>query len=99
MTIKQTPDSAWGDLQPMRVVHMQGDLVQGNVRRFLDQRQDCLGMGFDPVRPLVPALRLGTDRPRPPPLIHPFDRRRGRDPEAPRRRLGATMTFNMGAAV
>jgi len=61
-------------------------LAQGDVRRLLDQCQDFLGMGFDPVRATIPALRPWPDMARPPPPIDLFDRRRRRDPEALRRR-------------
>ena len=33
------------------------DLAQGDVRRLVNQRQDFLGMGLDPVRAVVTALR------------------------------------------
>jgi hypothetical protein len=51
---------------------------------IINQRQDLLGMGLDPVRAPVTALRPGPDIARLSPPIHPFDRCRGRDPETPR---------------
>ena len=75
-------------------VEVRRDLAQGDVRHLVNQRQDFLGMGLDPVRAVVTALRPGPDIARPPPLIHPFDRRRGRDPEAARRRAPRQAAIN-----
>ena len=51
-------------------------------------------MGLDPVRAVVTALRPRPDIARPPPPIHPFDRRRGRNPEAARRRAPRQAAVN-----
>ena len=84
--VEQPPDRALGHRQAMPRVQVCRDLAQGDVRRLVNQRQDFLGMGLDPVRAVVTALRPRPDIARPPPPIHPFDRRRGRNPEAARRR-------------
>ncbi len=47
-------------------VQLRRDLAQGDVRHLGNQRQDFLGMGLDPVRTVVPALRPGPDIARPP---------------------------------
>ena len=70
------------------------DLAQGDVRRLVNQRQDFLGKGLDPVRAVVTALRPRPDIARPPLPIHPFDRRRGRNPEAARRRAPRQAAVN-----
>ena len=55
----------------MRLIQMPGNLEQGDVRRFLDQSQDFLGMGFNPVRAIIPALPTGPNMTRLSPLIDP----------------------------
>jgi len=56
VAIEQTPDGALGHLQPMCFIQLLGAFRQGDVRRLLDQRQNFLSMGFDPVRAVIPAL-------------------------------------------
>ena len=56
----------------MRLIQMPGDLDQGDVRRFLNQSQDFLGMGFNPVRAIIPALPTGPNMARLSPLIDPL---------------------------
>ena len=83
-----------GDLQPMRLIQMPGDLDQGDVRRFLNQSQDFLGMGFNPVRAIIPALPTGPNMARLSSLIDPLDSRRRGDPEPFRRRTTRHPAFN-----
>ena len=64
----------------MRLIQMPGDLGQGDVRRFLNQSQDFLGMGFNPVRAIIPALPTGPNMARLSPLIDPLDSRSTRRP-------------------
>ncbi len=52
-------------------VQVRRDLTQGDVRHIVNQCQDFLGMGLDPVRAVVTALRPGPDIARPPPLVYP----------------------------
>ena len=92
--VEQPPDRALGRRQAMPRVQVCRDLAQGDVRRLVNQRQDFLGMGLDPVRAVVTALRPRPDIARPPPPIHPFDRRRGRNPEAARRRAPRQAAVN-----
>ena len=92
--VKQTPDGALGDLQPMRPIQMPGDLDQGDVRRFLNRSQDFLGRGFNPVRAIIPALPTGPNMARLSPPIDPLDSRRRGDPEPFRRRTTRHPAFN-----
>ena len=65
----------------MHLIEMPSQLLQGDVRRLLDQPQDLDGMGLDPMRALIPTLRPWPDMAGLTPLIDPFDGRRRRDPE------------------
>ena len=84
----------WATVKPCPASRCAAISAQGDVRRLVNQRQDFLGMGLDPVRAVVTALRPRPDIARPPPPIHPFDRRRGRNPEAARRRAPRQAAVN-----
>ncbi len=66
----------------MHRIQMRRDLGQRDVRRLVDQREDLLGMGLDPMRAVIPALAVWSDITHTPPPIEPFDRRRRRNTEA-----------------
>ncbi len=57
----------------MPFIQVRGNLAQGDVRHLVNQRQNFLGMGLDPLRAVVAALRPGPDIARPPPLVYPLD--------------------------
>jgi hypothetical protein len=65
---------------------MRGDLRQRYVRCLLYQGQDLVRVRLDPLRAIIPALWPGPETARLAPLLNPFDRRRGANPEPLRRR-------------
>ncbi len=48
VTIKQTPDPALGNTQPMGHFQIRSQFGQGDIWRRVDQSQDFICMGFHP---------------------------------------------------
>ncbi len=94
VAVEQPPDRALRHPEPMGVFQIFSNLRQGDVRPILNQRQDLFGMGFDPVRAVIPALWSRPDMTRTMPLIDPLDRRRCRNAEVLRRGAALHATAN-----
>ena len=82
VALEEAPHRALRDLEPVDMLQVPGDLRKRHIKPLIDQGQDLLPVGLDPLRAIVATLR-----PRPhcaalTPLPNPSHRRRGRNPKA-----------------
>jgi len=60
MTVQQTPERAQREDGAMSLFKMRRHLLQGDVRPFVDQGQEFVGIDFDPLRTAVTAQAAGA---------------------------------------
>ena len=81
MAIEKSPDRTRRKPLTVLSLQMDDDLRQRDVGGLGDQPKDLAGVGLDPVRPLVAALRARRARARVVPAAHQLERSRGSNAE------------------
>src|SRR3546814_14422173 len=87
---EQPPHGALRHLHPVLPLQVPDDLRKRDVALSFDQPQGLRSVSLEVVSAVISALRAGLKVARPLPLIDPLDRRRGRYPNALRRRAPGT---------